>query len=152
VLSKLFITFVVYKGAEILLAGHTQQSSELSKLFMPAAAACSEETHLHWFHASSMDLDTEYELIGILIGAQLAAVQAGVRSCRGTDWCVILHGRLWVLCRLVWFCMGAGWCVSFASGVVLRLYVFTASWSMCQQQLLLFSISIIASLGTSAVL
>jgi hypothetical protein len=29
----------------------------------------SEETHLHWFHASSMDLDTEYELIGILIGA-----------------------------------------------------------------------------------
>eukprot|EP00878_Enallax_costatus_P019059 GHUV01020096.1.p1 GENE.GHUV01020096.1~~GHUV01020096.1.p1 ORF type:complete len:379 (+),score=90.25 GHUV01020096.1:952-2088(+) len=28
----------------------------------------SEETHLHWFHASSMDLDTEFELIGILIG------------------------------------------------------------------------------------
>eukprot|EP00882_Tetradesmus_deserticola_P023656 GHRQ01025760.1.p1 GENE.GHRQ01025760.1~~GHRQ01025760.1.p1 ORF type:complete len:434 (+),score=180.85 GHRQ01025760.1:112-1413(+) len=28
----------------------------------------SDETHLHWFHASSMDLDTEYELIGILIG------------------------------------------------------------------------------------
>lgn len=29
---------------------------------------CSDETHLHWFHASSMDLDTEFELIGILIG------------------------------------------------------------------------------------
>jgi hypothetical protein len=29
---------------------------------------CSEETRLHWFHASSMELDTEFELIGILIG------------------------------------------------------------------------------------
>lgn len=28
----------------------------------------SDETHLHWFHASSIDLDTEFELIGILIG------------------------------------------------------------------------------------
>jgi len=31
-------------------------------------SACSDETRLHWFHASSMDLDTEFELIGILIG------------------------------------------------------------------------------------
>lgn len=34
-------------------------------------AACSDETRLHWFHASSMDLDTEFELIGILIGELL---------------------------------------------------------------------------------
>jgi hypothetical protein len=33
--------------------------------------SCSDETHLHWFHASTMELDTEFELIGILVGEQV---------------------------------------------------------------------------------
>jgi hypothetical protein len=40
----------------------------------------SDETHLHWFHASSMELDTEFELIGILIGEQ--APHAAAPGCR----------------------------------------------------------------------
>jgi hypothetical protein len=37
-------------------------------LLLPAVPAVSDETRLHWFHASNMELDTEFELIGILVG------------------------------------------------------------------------------------
>lgn len=40
--------------------------------------SCSDETHLHWFHASTMELDTEFELIGILIGEAPALLAPAV--------------------------------------------------------------------------
>jgi len=42
----------------------------LVRLMLMVLHVNSQETHLHWFCASNMNLDTEFELIGILIGEQ----------------------------------------------------------------------------------
>jgi hypothetical protein len=37
-----------------------------------------ETTRLHWFRPSDLDIDTEFELVGILIGERVRGVSPGL--------------------------------------------------------------------------
>jgi hypothetical protein len=54
--------------AACMPCSHAQVLTVMFAALLLLWCRCSDETHLHWFHASTMELDTEFELIGILVG------------------------------------------------------------------------------------